>query len=88
MSDLTAEAWSLAAVAQLRGIEQRCADEDLFCVGYLIPQVELVEIKFSGQDAQASLWRDRLSDFVHGNSVADGLEANDVQTVENLIAQL
>jgi hypothetical protein len=88
MSDITAHAWSQEAVAHLREIEQGCADEDLFCVGYLIPQVELVEVKYSDQHAQASQWRDRLLEFVQENIAADRLETNDVRTVEKLIAQL
>lgn len=88
MSDITAHVWSKEAVAHLRDMEQRCADEDLFCVGYLIPQVELVEVKYSDQSAQASQWRERLFDFVQENIAADQLEVSDVQTVEKLIATL
>jgi hypothetical protein len=88
MSNLTAHAWSVEAVAHLRAVEQQCADEDLFCVGYLIPQVELVELKYADQCVAVDQWREWLFEFVHKNIATDKLQSDDVQCIKKLIAEL
>ncbi|MBU2864889.1 hypothetical protein KO489_13605 [Reinekea forsetii] len=88
MSNLTAQNWSESAIRVLRAKEQNCAETDLFCIGYLIPQVELLEVELSGQQASADWWQQQFIEFVRGNMSADKMQADDERTIEQLLANL
>ena len=88
MSNLTAHDWAVDALDQLKVAEQNCAEQDLFCVGYLIPQVVLVEVKYSDQSASPEQWQRWLIEYVQGNIVADKLQLDDSKSIEKLMAAL
>lgn len=77
MSDLTASAWSASTVEKLRHLEETCPDNDLFCVGYLIPQVELVEIEYAEEAGSLSDWQARFQSYVEGCLIKDGVTGDD-----------
>ncbi|MDN3648515.1 hypothetical protein QWZ13_06280 [Reinekea marina] len=88
MSNLTAQDWSESAINVLRVKEQNCAETDLFCIGYLIPQVELLEVELIDKQASADWWQQQFIEFVRGNMSADKMQADDERTIEQLMADL
>ena len=88
MSNLTVQDWSESAINVLRVKEQNCAETDLFCIGYLIPQVELLEVELIDKQASADWWQQQFIEFVRGNMSADKMQADDERTIEQLMADL
>jgi hypothetical protein len=88
MSYITAEVWAAKISNQLRLIEQNCTDDELFCVGYLIPQVELLEVEFVAQKAESQDWDARFKDYVRANMQLDKLLQEDVARIEAIMSSL
>ncbi|MEJ2043558.1 MAG: hypothetical protein P8X74_08885 [Reinekea sp.] len=88
MSDLTAEQWSRKTIAQLHDYERECPDIELFCVGYLIPPVELLETE-NGQCRTSALdWHQLYVDFVEQCMQQDQVAEDDQQRIRNIMAGL
>jgi hypothetical protein len=88
MSDLKASQWSQQVVEILRRIESTCPDEDLFCVGYLIPQVELVEMAKETALATKEQWHDWFEGYVEQCLEADNVAESDVVRIQQLIEEV
>lgn len=85
MPDLSAAQWSKTAIAALHKFEQQCQDLDLFCVGYLIPQVELVAQAYEDCSDTQMAWRECLLDYVTQSIEQDQLDEADQQRVFNIV---
>lgn len=88
MSDLTAQAWSEQTIARLHALEARCSDEDLFCVGYLIPPVELVEVEYGNDVGSAQQWQSRLATFVESCLSKDRVGEGDASRIREIVSDL
>lgn len=88
MSDITAKAWSEMAMKKLLTLEQTCADDDLFCVGYLIPQVELVEVSQTDSLASKEQWHQWLTDFVDDCIANDTVNEADATRIREIASGL
>ena len=87
MSNLTASAWAEQVLEKLRLIEQNCEDSDLFCVGYLIPQVELLEVANQQQVKNAAQWFERFERFVGKCLMEDGVGQNDATRIREIAVE-
>lgn len=86
MSDLTAAEWAANKLQYLHALEASCTDSDLFCVGYLIPQVELIETENHDVVAELAIWDAHFSEFVKGNMESDAVNEQDKARIEQLMA--
>jgi hypothetical protein len=87
MSNLTASAWAEQVLEKLRLIEQNCEDSDLFCVGYLIPQVELLEVANQQQRVSAERWFEWFESFVGECLKDDGVGVEDAARIREIVAE-
>lgn len=85
MSNLTAEQWSSQTAKQLRQFELTCDESDLFCVGYLIPQVILVELSKGFEEASKAQWTQWLTEFVSDSMTEDKVAGSDAERIHELI---
>lgn len=88
MSDLTAEHWATETLAKLHAMEASCSDTDLFCVGYLIPQVELVEVEFGQEPGTAEQWQARYQEYVERCLQSDRMGDDDVSRIREIVREL
>ena len=88
MSDLTSEKWSEKAVQALRQYEQRCADDELFFIGYLIPLVERVELEWPQEVQPSELWQQRYRQYVDQCLEEDSVSQEDKAAIVNLAQTL
>ncbi len=88
MSDLTAENWSQQTTEKLRALEQTCEDADLFCIGYIIPQVELVEMANADAIGVEEAWFDALDDYLDESIEKDRLTEPDQNRVREIIQSI
>ena len=88
MSNLSAQTWSELMVKQLRKLEDTCTDDDLFCVGYLIPLVELVEVGHADEQASLAQWQQRFNDFVQQCLGSDVIQESDATRIQELVTSL
>ncbi len=68
----------------LRELELQDDNQDLFLVGYLIPQVDLAAYEAIDDDAFAEAFRSRVRQSV----IEDGLSEQDCQEIERLLVQV
>jgi hypothetical protein len=87
MSNLTALAWAEQVLAKLRRIEQSCEDSDLFCVGYLIPQVELLEVANAHLQGSAEQWFEWFERFVSNCLNEDGVGVEDATRIREIATE-
>lgn len=88
MSDLTAAEWAQNAKNQLTDLEKRCSDDDLFCVGYLIPQVELVEVEFFEHEGSFEDWQYTFNEFVEKSLKQDSMTERDAGRIRLIIEEM
>ncbi len=88
MSDLSATQWSETVLQTLRQFELQCPDDDLFCVGYVIPQVELLEMNRHDQSAEPEQWQVWLAEFVEGCMAVDQVSDQDATRIREIVASL
>ncbi len=88
MSDLTAAQWSKQTVAHLHEYEKDCADVDLFCVGYLIPPVELLELEHSQRSEIKEVWNQVYLEFVEQCMQEDQMKDDDCRRIRAIIKKL
>jgi hypothetical protein len=88
MSDITAQEWSSRAGQYLRQLEARCSDQDLFCIGYLIPQVELVEVTYGDHVGDIDDWLATFIEYVEDCLSKDGVAADDASRIREISNQL
>jgi hypothetical protein len=84
MSDLTAFVWAEQMLDKLRDFERTCEDSDLFCVGYLIPQVELLEVAKGHEKANAAQWQQWFEDYVNECLEKDGVSSEDANRIRDI----
>ena len=85
VSELSAHDWSALTVAKLRLLESKCVDSDLFCVGYLIPLVELVELEHTHEAGPIAQWHQRYRAFVDTCLSTDKIQADDATRITELV---
>lgn len=88
MSDLTAARWSELTLAKLHELEASCSDDDLFCVGYLIPPVELLEVELAEATGTSEQWKDRFENFVEQCLSTDQVGDADAARIRDIVTQL
>ncbi len=88
MSNLNAHEWSELTVKKLRQFEDKCEDEDLFCVGYLIPLVEIVELENKSEQLSLQVWHDRYLGYVSDCLATDAIVDNDATRIQAIVASL
>ncbi len=86
MSNLTANAWASKTLEKLRVMERECVDTDLFCVGYLIPLVELVELEYSSEVESPDQWYQWYSSYLEHCLELDNIDDDDTTRLR-IIAQ-
>jgi hypothetical protein len=87
VSDLTSGQWAAGVLAKLRSIEATCSDEDLFCVAYLIPQVELLESLNENSLAPADEWQAVYGAYVEQSMTEDQMTGRDVDRIREILTQ-
>lgn len=88
MSDITAAQWSSQTVAKLQEYEQACSDIDLFCVGYLIPPVEILETNHAERSGKAQRWHTLFVDFIEQCMMQDQLAEEDQRRIRIILNEL
>jgi len=88
MSDLTALVWSESTVEQLRRFEDSCEDSDLFCVGYLIPLVQLLEVERESLIAGTAKWLQWFTEYVEQCLRDDKMHDDDANRIRTIILEL
>ena len=88
MSELTSAQWSVKTTEQLRAYEQSCSDVELFCVGYLMPPVDLLEIEYAEHTDSLTGWNELYLAFVEECMAQDQMAADDQQRIVNIVRQL
>lgn len=87
MSDLTAAEWAAEKLQRLHELEANCADTDLFCVGYVIPQVELIETENDDAIASQDIWDAHLVEFVASNIQKDSISSEDSARIRQIMEE-
>lgn len=71
-----------------RDFEQRCADEDLFCIGYLIPLVELLEVEMQDKAGTFDQWSEWYVEFTDQCMNADAMTGPDVERIRQIMDEV
>lgn len=85
MSDLTSGQWATLVLDKLRKFEATCDDADLFCVGYLIPQVELLESLNENAIAGEEEWQEVYQAYVEQSMADDQMAGQDMVRILEII---
>jgi hypothetical protein len=88
MSDLTSVQWSIKTTEQLQAYEQNCSDIELFCVGYLIPPVELLELEHADRVDSLHGWNQLYQEFVEQCMLQDKMSEDDQQRILRILQGL
>lgn len=87
---MNADQFAKHCLGQLQELEKSVPDQQLFNVGYIIPQLELLHAHWQQQSIEdtAEVFFDSLLQMIDNASDQDGLDADDRQMNEQILAQL
>jgi len=87
MSNLTAVEWSGERVKVLQKFEDVCNDDDLFCVGYLIPMVQLLEVEYEQELGTKQEWNEEYFNFVDNCLEKDKVTGKDRSRILEILEE-